>query len=410
MKIEIDSTNLIEWLAKATECRSIVFQDLDLRTHDDALIALSPASNAGEGCVYLGCTLGPKMAAAVSGHFALIFPNFPDRAYKPYRASLYSPDELFAGFDPADPVTYRRTPDWQTYVGYIKVDANHLPLKPVQYVEAGLDEVLARRMHDNFVEDATDEFLDQFRGPGKKGIVAIMGGHDRLRSDPAFAQVAHLARTLTRDGYLVASGGGPGLMEAANLGAYFAAWDDAGKLDAAIDAIKAAAKFDHPDWLRLAWQVVKANPSPDPLRSRSLGVPTWFYGHEPPNVFATHIAKYFENSLREEGLLAIATHGVIFAEGNAGTVQEIFQDGCQNYYDNYGFKSPMILFGTDYWHPKVQSIAGDYPVYPDKVLPAWPLIQGLAQKKNFSSLLKLTSDTGEVLAAIRAFQSPWTDP
>ena len=49
-------------------------------------------------------------------------------------------------------------------------------------------------------------------------------------------------------------------------------------------------------------------------------------------MFATDIAKYFENSLREEGLLALALAGVVFARGNAGTVQEIFQDACQNYY------------------------------------------------------------------------------
>ena len=32
----------------------------------------------------------------------------------------------------------------------------------------------------------------------------------------------------------------------------------------------------------------------------SLGVPTWFYGHEPPNLFATRIAKFFTNALRED--------------------------------------------------------------------------------------------------------------
>jgi ferredoxin len=88
----------------------------------------------------------------------------------------------------------------------------------------------------------------------------------------------------------------------------------------------------------------------NPVASRNVGIPTWFYGDEPPNVFATDIAKYFENSIREEGLLAVALAGVIFAEDNAGTVQEIFQDAFQNYYRTYDeMKSPMILFGVDYW-------------------------------------------------------------
>ena len=35
------------------------------------------------------------------------------------------------------------------------------------------------------------------------------------------------------------------------------------------------------------------------------------------------MAKYFSNSLREDGLLAIATHGVVYAPGSAGTTQDV---------------------------------------------------------------------------------------
>ncbi|WP_317452889.1 molybdopterin dinucleotide binding domain-containing protein, partial [Streptomyces sp. CBMA29] len=31
----------------------------------------------------------------------------------------------------------------------------------------------------------------------------------------------------------------------------------------------------------------------------SYGLPTWFYGHEPPNAFASGIAKFFANATRE---------------------------------------------------------------------------------------------------------------
>lgn len=77
---------------------------------------------------------------------------------------------------------------------------------------------------------------------------------------------------------------------------------------------------------------------------------------EPITPFAEHIAKYFQNSIREDGLLALATHGVIYVEGGAGTLQEIFQDACQNYYHSFpqgsngsGYFSPMIFFG-DFWN------------------------------------------------------------
>lgn len=42
--------------------------------------------------------------------------------------------------------------------------------------------------------------------------------------------------------------------------------------------------------------------------------------------------EYFHNSIREDGLIALAAHGIIFASGKAGTLQEIFQDSVRNYY------------------------------------------------------------------------------
>ena len=57
----------------------------------------------------------------------------------------------------------------------------------------------------------------------------------------------------------------------------------------------------------------------------SVSVPTWYFGHEPPNVFSSGIAKFFSNAIREDVLLRGATRGVIVLPGAAGTVQEIFQ-------------------------------------------------------------------------------------
>jgi predicted Rossmann-fold nucleotide-binding protein len=47
-----------------------------------------------------------------------------------------------------------------------------------------------------------------------------MGGHATTRSSPEYRNIVHLARLLARSGFLVMTGGGPGAMEAANLGAY----------------------------------------------------------------------------------------------------------------------------------------------------------------------------------------------
>jgi hypothetical protein len=109
-------------------------------------------------------------------------------------------------------------------------------------------------------------------------------------------------------------------------------------------------------------------------------------------VFATDIAKYFENSVREEGLLGLALAGVVFARGNAGTVQEIFQDACQNYYRTYRrTKSPMVLLGRDHWNPPAGARPGD------RRKPAYPLLRQLAEERGFADYLLLTDDCAEAL-------------
>jgi predicted Rossmann-fold nucleotide-binding protein len=181
-----------------------------------------------------------------------------------------------------------------------------------------------------------------------------MGGHGLSRADPTYLAVARMAGDLAARGFMVATGGGPGAMEAANLGARFAARDDAA-LAAAVAQLAEAPLYNHQDWLAKAYVVRRDHAAlleqpPMP----TLGVPTFFYGHEPPNAFATVHAKYFANCIREDGLVSLATHGIIYAPGSAGTVQEIFQDACQNHYGTvHGLVSPMALFGVEYWSEKL---------------------------------------------------------
>ncbi len=106
-------------------------------------------------------------------------------------------------------------------------------------------------------------------------------------------------------------------------------------------------------WAREAAAVVERYPDGTP----SLGIPTWFYGHEPPNYFATHIAKYFANAIREAILLELCDGGIIFLPGAAGTVQEIFQDACENYYSAREAVTPMVLVGRQYWEHGITRVA-----------------------------------------------------
>ena len=173
-------------------------------------------------------------------------------------------------------------------------------------------------------------------------------------------------------------------MEAGHLGAWLAS-RDLGELSEAVNVLALAPTYDHPEWLARAFEVRERFPQSQGERHPSLGIPTWLYGHEPPTVFATDIAKYFANSVREEGLLAIATSGVIFSPGSAGTIQEIFQDATQNHYRSFGRPSPMIFLGVEYWRI-------DKPVY--------PLLTQLAAGHDYAALLHITDDIEDVVHRI----------
>ncbi len=67
-----------------------------------------------------------------------------------------------------------------------------------------------------------------------------------------------------------------------------------------------------------------------------LAIPTWLYGHEPANLFAAQIAKYFSNAIREDTILRLSRGGIVFAPGLAGTVQEIFQAATKTFYATDG--------------------------------------------------------------------------
>ncbi len=326
---------LVAWLGSGSSLGSVVLQDLDLTDLVDELLTHDLTSTFVFGCVGAAGDLERLMLAG-----AAVFPVLPGLPFLPYRAELYSADELFAGFDPAEPCSYCRTPDAQIYdywagTGGPRADS--------------IVHALARRLHDHSVSDALADFLAEDDRAAR--AVAVMGGHDLLRGqDGPYAEIARLSRTLARDGFLMVSGGGPGAMEATHLGAWMAnAPDD--RLDAALATLARAPRFDDREFVAQAFAVVAANPDVSPVAS--LGIPTWLYGHEPPTIFATHLAKYFDNSTREDGLISVARRGIIFAPGHAGTVQELFQDAAQNSYFALGEASPMILLGRQFWEVDV---------------------------------------------------------
>jgi predicted Rossmann-fold nucleotide-binding protein len=163
-----------------------------------------------------------------------------------------------------------------------------------------------------------------------------------------YADAARLTCALKRAGYYVVSGGGPGLMEATHLGTWMSVYADA-ELESALAIMATSSKppagsilkqYEMPDY----WQKSVAVISQFPNGGDSLGIPTWFYGHEGANAFSTLVAKYFSNALREEKICAIGINGVIYLNGGPGTAQEAFVDAAENGYASYNWYSPMVFY------------------------------------------------------------------
>lgn len=331
---KIKSQDILLEVVKDEKLTKLAFQELDLTAVEDRLMSISVRN-----CLFLDCKMSDKLNNFLYSN-NYIFPHL-NVPYSIYPSGLYNKDTLYNGYDFNQPDSYLKTMDKIVYDYYKKMGGSET---------RNIKETLARSLHDHSIYDAKHEFLSAY---DERKVLAIMGGHKLRRDDELYLQTAKLSKILTEKGYLMCSGGGPGAMEALHAGAWFAGKMDI-ELEDAVNMLKPAPIYSHPDWLKTSYQVLEKYPE---TSFNSLGIPTWLYGHELSTPFATHIAKFFENSLREEGLLAIAKGGVIFSPGSAGTMQEIFMDLAQNHYESYGFASPMIFLCKRYW-------TEEYPVYP----------------------------------------------
>ncbi|MCA0296012.1 MAG: LOG family protein [Actinobacteria bacterium] len=353
---EIDSLEEFDArLASGGSLAECYLQSLDLTGRSEALLATDVTR-----AVFLGCGFAPGVEAQLEADGALVFPTLPDLPFSPYRTGLYTAQELYAGLEGG----YRYTLDARVFRWWRHVGQHR-----------SLTSELAMTLHDHAITEALDDV-------GLDGSVGVMGGHQLVRGTSGYAEAAELGRDLTAAGRTVITGGGPGAMEAVNLGASLVG-SYAG-LASALALLAECPGFadDIAAWASAGMAVRDRFD----LGGRSYGVPTWLYGHEPPNVFCTGIAKLFSNAIREDVLLRHATGGLVCLPGAAGTVQEVFQGVTPRFYAvGDDPVPPLVLVGTDYW---------------TRVRPAWPLLTSLAEGRPMAASLHLVDSVAEVPALL----------
>lgn len=364
--------------------------------------------------LFVGCHFASRdIEAELVRRGAHVVPPFEEVPYPIHPARLYSPEDLAAGFDERgfegmyDTVVYR----------HFLAHGGALP---------SIREALGQRLHDHGIDDGLQDTISEWADADGGPVIGIMGGHAQQRGSAGYELAALIGYGLARAGCLVVTGGGPGVMEAANLGAFLAdAGDDAGTLKEAIAELARAPDFtDHDPYTELALDVRRryalptgedlpsgedepvggAEPAMAPRRPGAgatdwarrggLSVPTWLYGHEPANLFAGRIAKYFSNAIREDTILRLARGGIVFAPGRAGTVQEVFQAATKTFYATDGASGPFIFLGKRFWTEELPVEALLRPLF------------NAAPSGDLSRLLCVTDDPAQAVELLVAWGAP----
>src|SRR5256712_13462980 len=166
------------------------------------------------------------------GHHGIVMPPLPrPEPFDPLRKGLYTGDELMQGYTPSNP---EGALDRKIARHFVAAGGRNPP---------SAAEAIAQRLHDFGIDRALTAWLEGNGGIAPK-VGGVMGSHSTPRDDPQYALVAELGWRLARAGFLVATGGGPGLMEAANPGAYLSQQLDRVAPDRALTILRQAPAYE----------------------------------------------------------------------------------------------------------------------------------------------------------------------
>ena len=174
-----------------------------------------------------------------------------------------------------------------------------------ELLEAETSAILAELTDAQRLLRIQDELRNGFQALGRIGkAVSIFGSARTPRDDPRYEQACSLARRLGEEGFSIITGGGPGIMEAANKGA------------------------------------------------REAGVPSVGLGIELPHEQGMNeyvdLALNFHYFFTRKVMFVRYASGFVVFPGGFGTMDELFEAATLRQTEKIRY-FPIVLVGSDYW-------------------------------------------------------------
>jgi len=194
-----------------------------------------------------------------------------------------------------------------------------------ELLEAETSAILAELTDAQRLLRIQDELRNGFQALGQIGkAVSIFGSARTAREDPRYEHARRLARRLGEEGFAIITGGGPGIMEAANKGA------------------------------------------------REAGVPSVGLGIELPHEQGMNeyvdLALNFHYFFTRKVMFVRYASGFVVFPGGFGTMDELFEAATLRQTEKIRY-FPIVLVGSDYWSGLVawlrESMLGDRYVSPE---------------------------------------------
>ena len=174
-----------------------------------------------------------------------------------------------------------------------------------ELLEAETSAILAELTDAQRLLRIQDELRNGFQALGRIGkAVSVFGSARTPRDDPRYEQARELARRLGEEGFSIITGGGPGIMEAANQGA------------------------------------------------REAGVPSVGLGIELPHEQGMNeyvdLALNFHYFFTRKVMFVRYASGFVVFPGGFGTMDELFEAATLRQTEKIRY-FPIVLVGSDYW-------------------------------------------------------------